>query len=558
MEIKICKNRWCKKEYEVSSDDLAHIKLLGLEKFPDECTSCRHVNRAIFTPGFELHKRNSSLSGKQIFSIYNEDAPFPVYSIEEWYSESWDGKDFGVELDFSKPFFEQYQVLFNRVPKCSNNVLKCDNSDISIHAINSKNVFYSSTVKTSRDVLYSTAITNGDNILDCLRCFDCTYLYSCTLCSECHHSAYLLHCHSVRDSYYCYDLRNCSDCILSSNLRNKKFYYKNEFVGELEFKRIKKDLINGFHSRHLKNMVEWFSLIDNSFRKDQSQVNCENTTGHGLINCLNSYECFHSSNLVNCRYCIHVGATETTDNSMDITTGGIGNNLYSTTSCGSGNLNLKMCAQCRNSSNLTYCNEMINCHDCFGCTGLKNAKFCILNVQYSEKEYRELSQKIIDGLKASDEWGAFFPALLSPFAYNESMASLYFPLTRDDAIGRGYGWRDFIKVAKNNPNQEYLSASSLPDNIFDLKVDITKLGIICDHSDRPYRVLTKELKILFSLNMPVPRTHPAHRAAQRMELLGAAELVEGSCQNCNTDLMYQADYYNNQYLCENCYYSKLD
>ena len=40
------------------------------------------------------------------------------------------------------------------------------------------------------------------------------------------------------------------------------------------------------------------------------------------------------------------------------------------------------------------------------------------------------------------KYGEFFPPELSPFAYNETIAQEYFPLTKEEAIKKGYKWKD--------------------------------------------------------------------------------------------------------------------
>ena len=37
------------------------------------------------------------------------------------------------------------------------------------------------------------------------------------------------------------------------------------------------------------------------------------------------------------------------------------------------------------------------------------------------------------------EWGEFFPASLSPFGYNETVANEYYPLSRDSVIPANAG-----------------------------------------------------------------------------------------------------------------------
>lgn len=56
----------------------------------------------------------------------------------------------------------------------------------------------------------------------------------------------------------------------------------------------------------------------------------------------------------------------------------------------------KYCANCFNCSQLEYCNDCIGCSDCYGCIGLRNQKFHILNRKFSETEYRKNIQYLRD------------------------------------------------------------------------------------------------------------------------------------------------------------------
>jgi hypothetical protein len=42
---------------------------------------------------------------------------------------------------------------------------------------------------------------------------------------------------------------------------------------------------------------------------------------------------------------------------------------------------------CRTSSELRFCYDMIGCHDCFGCVGLRNVRYHFFNKKYSKEEY---------------------------------------------------------------------------------------------------------------------------------------------------------------------------
>ena len=45
-------------------------------------------------------------------------------------------------------------------------------------------------------------------------------------------------------------------------------------------------------------------------------------------------------------------------------------------------------------------------------------------------------------MKKRGEWGEFFPGMVSPFAYNETVASEYYPLFKTEAEKQGFRWFD--------------------------------------------------------------------------------------------------------------------
>lgn len=57
-----------------------------------------------------------------------------------------------------------------------------------------------------------------------------------------------------------------------------------------------------------------------------------------------------------------------------------------------------------------HCNDVhyssicFNSDNLFGCTGMKQNKYCILNKQYTREEYEILVPKIIEKMIADGEW----------------------------------------------------------------------------------------------------------------------------------------------------------
>jgi hypothetical protein len=101
--------------------------------------------------------------------------------------------------------------------------------------------------------------------------------------------------------------------------------------------------------------------------------------------------------------------------------------------------------------NADYTQSCASGTNLFGCISLRSKDNAILNKVYSKEEYEVLREKIIthmtempfiDTNGARYEYGEFFPIALGPFAYNETPAHEFLPLIKEQAIERGYTWKD--------------------------------------------------------------------------------------------------------------------
>jgi hypothetical protein len=61
---------------------------------PTLCPEERLKNRLSWRNERNLYKRKSSLSEKEIISIYPADSEFIIYSPHEWYSDTWSGLNY--------------------------------------------------------------------------------------------------------------------------------------------------------------------------------------------------------------------------------------------------------------------------------------------------------------------------------------------------------------------------------------------------------------------------------------------------------------------------------
>ena len=194
---------------------------------------------------------------------------------------------------------------------------------------------------------------------------------------------------------------------------------------------------------------------------------------------------------------------------------------------------------------------------------MRNAKYCILNKQYTKEEYFNLKEKIIQhmkqpcstnshstssGLPSGQEWGEFFPIAMSPFTYNETVAHEYFPMTKEEVLKRGWKWKD--EDTKNYQIQTY----NIPDSITDVPDTICNEILACTTCKKNYKIQKAELTFYKKQNLPIPRICPDCRHRQRMQLRNPRTLFNRKCDKCAIDTQTTfAPERPEQVYCEECY-----
>lgn len=530
-------------------------KQFDVEWNPTECPTCRHIHRGMFSAELLLHRRKSDLSGEPIISIFSEQKPFPVYSITEWWSDAWDGLQYGRPMNFSESFFPQFEELFKEVPKMANFNENCENCEYSCGAGSSKNAYYCTTAYFSEDVYYCETVTAfNTDLVDCLRCQKSGQLWECVQCIDCHLSSFLHRCFGTRDSHFCIDCKGCNDCLFCFNLRNKSYHVGNQPVSKEEYATIKAAVMDGKWSTMQKNLQKLEELRLQTIWPNLLQVNCEHCRGDQLLNSADCFECYNCFNCHNNRYCWELSPSKQCTSWMDITRGGIGELVFNSASCGGGNYYLRMCSRCRLSNDLTYCIDCYSCKNCFGCTGLKSKQYCVLNKQYSKDEYEKLTAQITAQMKKSGDWGKFFPVSTSPFAYSESSSLRYAPLTKEQVLSRGWQWADLPDLHQDEAG----TAEELPDSVDDITDDICKKVLLCESSGRKYKILPQELKYYRTWNLPLPRHHADVRMERRRMMINPYRLWKRPCKKCGAEMetSFSPERPETVY-CEKCYLAEV-
>ncbi len=548
----------CNQGFIIHPDEEAFLEKIGftfgIATFhpprPVYCPDCRLQIRACHRNEQCMYRRKSTKSGKDIVALYHDDAPwgepYSVYSQEEWRSDAFDPLQYGQDIDFARSFFEQYAMLQKKVPRVAMVTVANENSDFTTGTGYCKNCYLINSSEYAEDCYY------GKLFQKCKNSMDCCYLYDSELCYE---------CFSVYGSYNCMFLsfsQNCQDCLLSSNLQScancclctnlsrKKYCIFNEQLTKEEYAKRVTELL-GSHAaleagkKHLKD------LNLKKLHKYSNIVNSENCTGDYIENSQNCLDCYDVNESQDCRW-VTVGVN--VKDNYDCSNMYLKPELCYDTLGTIEAYNVAYCLYIFYSQRMLYCDTCYHCSDCFGCIGLTRKKHCILNKQYSQEEYDALVPKLIKHMEKTSEWGLFFPPAIATFAYNESLASEYFPLRREEAIARKFTWRE-KDVREYQPQTTVLS-----DRIADTKDDIAKELLACRNCGKNYRVIPQELSFYRRQHLPIPRCCPECRQKERMMLRNPRRLWQRECLKCNKSIQttYQPSRPEIVY-CEECYLS---
>ncbi len=555
IQTKICKK--CNISFNITDKDLEFYDKISpkfnWEKYqiptPTLCPDCRQQRRFCWRNEKSLYRRKCDLTWKDILSIFSPDKKYVIYNSDDWWSDKWDSLDYWTDYNFDKTFFEQFDNLQRKVPLLNlTAAFDSENSDYATFAWKMKDCYMISGAWICEKTMYSSRIIYTNNVLDSLDWTNLEQSYQTINCEGCYSCIYCMNSNNCKTSYFLYDCENCSDCFMCYNLVWKKYYIDNKaYTKEDYFKKIEE--------LKQKYFTIWLSVLDEmkkkAINKNLMIIGSEDCIWDNLKNCKNCNYSFHLENSQNCKYAENwwMGCSNVYDGMwiwenldlwyeiLDTWLNAIWTYFWIT------------CYTCNN----TFYN--INCHNCsniFWCIWVRNKQYCILNKQYSKEEYNLLVPKIIKNMRKNDEWWEFFPSNISPFWYNETINTEYFPLKKEEALKLGFNWSDyeasFPKVEKIIP------ASKLPKNIVDIPDDILNRAIECDVTKKPFRIVKQELDFYRKHNLPIPKIHPDRRHLDRVALRNPRRIYDKNCDKCWKDIKttYPLDSKEIIY-CEECY-----
>ncbi|OGI63304.1 hypothetical protein A2818_01610 [Candidatus Nomurabacteria bacterium RIFCSPHIGHO2_01_FULL_40_12] len=555
-ENKICQN--CKKDFIIEPDDFGFYEQMKVPP-PLWCSHCRLLRRMAWYGYRILYKRKCNFTGENIITFYHPDLPFKVYKQDIWWSDKWDPKSYGRDYDFSRPFFKQFKELLNEVPKAAlhTEYTTMINSEYCNSASYQKNGYLCFRHITGEDSAYTNGVLNSKDSLDVAYSADPELCYEIIDVRKCFQTFFSQDCENCQNVYFSRDLVNCSDCFGCTSLRNKNYCIFNEQLTRDEYQRRFKELDLGNVKNIQKFKKQAYALSLNYPRRATMGRNNTNVSGDYVYNSKNAHNVYCVSDSENIRYC-QLFMKGGVHNCYDFTAFGSSSEwVYEATWTGLNTSNVKFSVWNYRNHDTEY---TFGCHGCgylFGCVGLRKAEYCIFNKQYTKEEYFPLVEKIkkqmndmpfIDKRGLEHRYGGQIPIDLCPWAYNESTAYEFFPMNKEEAIAKGFTWRD--------PDQrEYLPATTVvPDHIKDVTDDILQAILKCEACGKNYQIIPKELVFLRRFNLPIPNHCPLCRDRARIKQLNPMQTYNRKCDKC--DMAIETSYASDRpemVYCESCY-----
>ena len=530
MEHRQCKN--CQSSFLIAPDDFSFYEKIAVPA-PTWCPQCRLQRRLAWRNERSLHKRKCDAPGhnEDIISMY---APgiCTVYDNDFWWGDGWDPMQYGQEYDFNKSFFQQYRELLEQVPLPNLSVVNSTNSEYSNWTEYNKNCYLVFAAGLNENVRFANKVLECRDTQDVLYVGHTELGYELVNCFNCYRLLWSANCKSATDSAFLYECRDCTNCFGCTNLIGRSYCLYNQQLSKDEYKRrlaqidlssydtvqkIKKDFHENFYAKAIHRTSRMIA-----------SVNC---TGNDVNNSKNCQSCFDIfENLEDSKYIFTSAISKEIFDCMgqwkmnfsyENVDNNVGNNVAFTITTYNSH-DVRYCMSCHSGSNL------------FGCVSLRNKEYCILNKQYSKADYEALVAKI--------PVGEFFPPELSPFAYNETIAQEYFPLTKEQVLEKGYRWKE--------PEQRDYKIGG--DIVACVNAGNTSA---CTTA---FKMIPSELQFYERMHLPLPRLCPNCRHYARLAQRNPLKLWHRQCAKCSKDI--ETSFAPNRpeiVYCERCYQAEV-
>ena len=542
----------CGEKFEIREADLIFYEQVKTIP-PLFCPDCRMAKRLVFRNERTFYKRPCDLCKKDMITVHSPESPFTVYCHDCWWCDDWDPKSFAMEYDLKKSFFEQYSELQKKVPRLGMMILNNVRSDYTNGSAENKDCYLVFAADYNEDCLYGRLLQRDKMCVDCAFLHESELCYECLDCRGCFKCLFCEQCQSSTDLLFCYNMRDSNNCIFCTNGRHLSNAILNVKYTKEEYEKKKVEILTNYESIE-KAKIEFEEIKKNTIRKFASQTKCHDVTGDYLHNCHQGVFLYDTYDSKNCSY---MTDTENPTDSQDCN-----NYYYKCELCYNvmGSMQLsktKNCAFCFTSNEIEYCENCYNLTGALGCDAIRKGEYMILNKQYSKDEYFKLKEKIIEQLKQEGTYGQFFPNWLAPFGYNETLAHDFFPLTKEEALKRGFIWQE---KTTGTYGKETIKKGEIPDSIEKVNDKILTEILVCEKCAKNFRIIKAELDFYKRMHLPLPHKDFECRHKERMSKRNPRKLWHRICMNKNCQNEFETAYSPDRpetVYCEDCYNKEI-
>jgi len=526
--------RLSSEKFYIRPEDINFYKKIRVP-LPTLSPNERLRRRCAFINSYNLFKTASAFSGKPVISTYPPQTPYKIYEHQVWFGDSWDPLSFGREIDFSKDFMGQFSALQKEVPRpnlltdttnvnsgYTNNSVRLKNCYLTFDTLGGEDLYYFVCCIGSKDCVDCDSMWESETCYECLKGEKLYKCFFCELSSDC------------LDSCFLFDCKNCSDCFGGTNLRNKKYVFFNEQLTKEDYEKKIESINLGNYETLEEYKKKFLELKKSTIHPALHVKNIVNSLGEFLDNCKNCYSVYYFYESENSAY--SMGALGSKD-SYDVDGGTSRERCYEGISISTEKLfNVKFFTCVNESRDIEYSDLLRNCHDCFGCIGLSNKSFCILNKQYEEEEYWQTVDQIKFKMLERGEYGEFFPPSLATISYNISILISYRGFNNLE-VAKKYGYR-MEEVEKGSEfTGDVVPSEDLPLNIKDVEDSILDKVVLDKESGKKFRIVPYELSFYQKHNLPLPRHHPDTRRNRKLNFWTLKmEFYDRTCPKCGAKM----------------------
>ena len=552
METKSCQN--CKKNFTIEEEDFSYYKKIKVPP-PTWCPECRLVRRLVWRNDRYLSKVVCNLCGDTTLSTFPAAENRIIYCSDCYRSDNWDPLSYGQEYDFSKPFFEQFNQLMQKVPArarfvSSGSLVNSDYTNLVSHL---KNCYLIYNADYDENCMYGTEIENSRDCVDNTMIDECEQSYGNINCQKCYKAFFSTDCIESSDVWFSYDLIGCLNCFGCVGLRNKNYFIFNQPYHKDEYHKRIKEIFNGSFKRISEIEIKLREIYLKTPRRYMHGRQNTNVSGDYIYNSKDVKSSYIATEAQNCKYCMWL-IVPTTKDCFDYTEyGDKAEQIYESVTAGKGVSKLKFISMVStNSSDVEYSFSCRNVQDVFGCNALKKKSYCILNKQYSKEEYEILILKIkkhMDEMPYVDKkgriykYGEFFPIDMAPFAYNQTNAQEFFPLDKKAIENIGCKYEEIA-------DKDYVptrNSEDLPDSISEVEESFLEDIFGCgewgtdkakmQNCTKAFRITPNELSFYRKHNIPIPRKCPNCRHFDRIKRRNPISFWHRTCmkEGCSNE-----------------------